>query len=66
MLMIVSSLFCGITQGELILMATDSKQAHLAVNLVLNLRRLQLDHILLVADSQSTCDVLHVRPTLIS
>jgi hypothetical protein len=48
-------------KGEIILLVTDRSTIDLAVNLVLNLRRLHLEHYLLVAESAETCSIIHVR-----
>ena len=51
-------------KGEIILLVTDRSTIDLAVNLVLNLRRLHLEHYLLVAESAETCSIIHVRTDL--
>jgi hypothetical protein len=45
-------------RNELIFLSTDRAQAHLALNLVLNLRNLHTEHYILLADSSATCAVL--------
>jgi hypothetical protein len=46
-------------QGELIL-TTNMVQAHLAINMIHNLRRLHLEHYILLVDQPETCAKLQV------